>query len=106
MNELPLDKVLQLVANFGMAGIVLLIWWVGQRDIQRMLEQYRNDMIEQRQMYANNAELCKRYCQLAEDQRDVIVMNTQAITRLVSSIDGNQYCPMIRLEKRSKGLQE
>lgn len=105
MSEIPLDKVIQLVANFGMAGIVLLIWWVGQRDIQRLMSQYHDDMIEQRQMYANNAELCKRYLQLAEDQRDVIVMNTQAMTRLVSSIDGNQYCPMIRLEKRAKGAQ-
>jgi hypothetical protein len=71
-----------------------------------MLLQYHADMQEQREMYKNNAELCRRYVQLAEDQRDVIVMNTQAMTRLVSSIDGNQYCPMIRLEKRALGAQK
>lgn len=55
-------------------------------------------------MYENNITLVKDYNSLANDLHDVVVMNTQAMTRLIDSIATNQYCPAIRLEKSAKGI--
>lgn len=56
-------------------------------------------------MYENNVTLVKDYAKLAEDLHDVVIMNTQTMTRLVDCIKTNQYCPAVRLEKRAGGVQ-
>lgn len=104
--EMSLDGLLQFAANFGLSGIVLMIWWVGQRDTQKILTRYRDDMVEQREMYKSNAELVKRYINLCDDQKELVAMNVQAMTRLVNSIEDNKFCPMVRLEKKARGVQE
>lgn len=55
-------------------------------------------------MYKNNFKLVEDYAHLATDLHDVVIMNTQAMTRLVDSIKTNQYCPAVRLEKKAKGI--
>lgn len=55
-------------------------------------------------MYEDNITLVKNYNSLANDLHDVVVMNTQAMTRMIDSIATNQYCPAIRLEKSAKGV--
>jgi hypothetical protein len=55
-------------------------------------------------MYESNIILVKDYNSLADDLHDVVVMNTQAMTRLIDSISTNQYCPAIRLEKSARGI--
>lgn len=57
-------------------------------------------------MYEANVRLVEKYEQIAGDLKDVIIMNTQAITRLDEGIRDNQYCPMVRLEKKATGVQE
>lgn len=56
-------------------------------------------------MYDKNVRLVDGYSKLARDLHDVVVMNTQIMTRLVDSINSNQYCPSIRLEKKAGGPQ-
>lgn len=56
-------------------------------------------------MYKNNFKLVEDYAKLATDLHDVVIMNTQTMTRLVDSIKTNQYCPAIRLEKKAGGIQ-
>ena len=56
-------------------------------------------------MYENNVKLVKDYAELAEDLHDVVIMNTQTMTRLVDNIKTNQYCPAVRLEKKAGGIQ-
>ena len=53
-------------------------------------------------MYKNNFKLVEDYSKLAVDLHDVVIMNTQTMTRLVDSIKTNQYCPAIRLQKLAK----
>jgi len=55
-------------------------------------------------MYEDNVSLVHDYSKLATDLHDVVVMNTQAMTRLIDSISTNQYCPAIRLKKEARGL--
>lgn len=55
-------------------------------------------------MYEDNITLVKDYNSLANDLHDVVIMNTQAMTRLIDSIKTNQYCPEIRLKKEARGL--
>jgi len=57
-------------------------------------------------MYENNVKLVEDYSKLATDLHDVVIMNTQAMTRLVDSIKTNQYCPSIRLQKLAKGTMQ
>ena len=54
-------------------------------------------------MYKNNFSLVEDYSKLATDLHDVVIMNTQTMTRLVDSIKTNQYCPAVRLQKLAKG---
>lgn len=56
-------------------------------------------------MYENNVKLVEDYSRLATDLHDVVIMNTQAMTRLIDNIKTNQYCPAIRLEKKANGVQ-
>ena len=56
-------------------------------------------------MYEKNVNLVEDYAALAKDLHDVVIMNTQAMTRLVDSIKTNQYCPAVRLEKKAGGPQ-
>lgn len=122
-----LGDLLQYAANFGLSGVILLIWWLDQRAMAKMQAQYREDMaktldqyrkdiaaaLEQHRqgteahwkMYEHNVELVKRYGELAADQKDMILMNTQAWTRTHEAVEGNRFCPMVRLEKKAAGVQ-
>lgn len=99
------QTVLKVAAEFGLVGIVLIMWWIDRKDLRRVLDQYQNDMTEIRQMYKNNVHLVEGYESLAGDLKDVIMMNTQAFTRLDDDIEKNQYCPTVRLKKEAIGEQ-
>ena len=87
-------------------GVVLILAFVGPWVLQLILyylqqKQYR----EMKTMYENNVQLVETNEKLAGDLKEVVIMNTQAITRLDEGIRGNQFCPMIRLEKKAQGVQ-
>ena len=56
-------------------------------------------------MYKDNVSLVEELEEIANDLKDVVIMNTQAMTRLGDNIEKNQFCPMVRLEKQAKGVQ-
>lgn len=51
-------------------------------------------------MYENNATLVKGYEDLAGDLASIIHLNIQAQTQLYESIRNNQYCPIVKGDKR------
>ncbi len=51
-------------------------------------------------MYENNVELVKTCNRLAEEHQELVIMNTQALTKLIEKIDQNQSCPYQRVEKK------
>jgi len=95
----------EVIKAFGFAGLVGAMWYIDSRSFRKVLTQYKSDMDEQRAMYMSNVKLVESYLNLARDLKDVIIMNTQAMTRIADSINTNQYCPMVRLEKKAKGAQ-
>ncbi len=96
--------IIKLMAEFGLVGVVLIMWWVDTKAMKKVLDNYREDMDEIRQMYKNNVVLVEGYESLAGDLKDVIIMNTQAFTRLDDGIKGNQFCPQVRLKKEAEGV--
>jgi len=51
-------------------------------------------------MYESNVKLVERQDEIASDLREVVIMNTQAMTRALDAIDANQFCPMVRVENQ------
>lgn len=115
MEQLGLDYLLKLIKEFGLPGMIFLVWWLDQKsqrtmlrayreDTTLILKKYKEDMENQRQMYESNAALVKSYEGLAGSLKDVVILNTQAITRQCDLIANNQYCPNVRLRKESPGV--
>jgi hypothetical protein len=101
-----IDLAAKIATSLGMPGVLFLVWYLSDRRYSSALAQYRNDMVEQRRMYENNVELVKSYAQMANGLQSMIVLSTQTLTRLCDKIDGNQYCPQVRLKKQAEGRQE
>ena len=105
MDGISLEAVIKIVSNFGVPGIVLVIWWFDMKANEKTLKQYRDDMIELRDMYKNNVELVKRYAEMNGDLREIVIMNTQSLQRVCDDVRQNQFCPMVRLKKDAEGVQ-
>lgn len=73
---------LDYVAKFGPFGAVLVMWYVDSRRYSELLATYKADVAEVRRMYENNVSLVEGYQSVAGDLRDVVIMNTQAMTEL------------------------
>ncbi len=97
-------------AHYGPFGIVLILWWCDMRRLHDMetkhekkvteiLTQHEDYMKETRQMYENNVLLVQNYERIAGELKDIIVMNTQAITMLNTNIEQNRYCPQQQVNK-------
>ena len=91
-----------LIANFGLAGAIFVIWWFNYKQTSKILAAYQKDMAEMRQMYERNVDLVRSYESLAGDLKDVIMMSTQTLTRLNDGILANQYCPMVRINLKEQ----
>ena len=105
MEGISLSILLEVFKSFGFAGIIVVIWWIDSKNIRKILESYRDDTQAAVQRYEDNVRLVTHYEDLAGDLKDVVMMNTQAMTQNYQAIKTNQYCPQVRLEKKSKGAQ-
>jgi len=90
----------QVLQAYGPFGIIVVVWYFDRRDFSHQIRKQERYMTEMRQMYENNVELVKGYKDLAGDLKDIIVMNTEVITKQTSAITQNQYCPALRIEKK------
>ena len=105
METLSPIWMVEIIKAFGFAGLVAAMWYIDSRAFRKVLAQYKSDMDEQRAMYLSNVKLVESYLGLARDLKDIIIMNTQAMQRINDSVNSNQYCPHVRLEKQAKGKQ-
>lgn len=100
--------IIKMMLDLGPVGLMMVMWWFGkqqtdkmltayqtdmqkmlstyQADTQAILKQYREDMLDHKTMYANNIEFIKRYEALASDLKEVIMLVTQNLTQLTESI--------------------
>jgi hypothetical protein len=100
----------KLVADLGLVGLVIYLWWADKRQIWAVIEQhkkemaavlaqYQQDMAEQREMYRSNASLCHDYESIASDLRDIVSLNIQKMTQVDEAIRQNLFCPVMRIRK-------
>jgi len=112
MESINLPGMIAFFQAFGPIGLVALIWYIDMRALRRMhadhkdqvtkiLAGYKEDMAETRRMYESNVRLVESYDSLAKDLKDVVVLNTRQMTKLSEEIVQNQYCPVMRVEKRT-----
>ena len=123
METVTVSIVLDVLRNFGPVGLIAFMWWKDVRDTKRIMDEnkqyineilvaYKADMNEIRRMYESNvrlvedhAELIRNYGALSKDLKDAYIMNAQAFQRMADDIEGNQFCPMVRLKKQAEGVQ-
>ena len=97
MEAFGMFSAIKVLGNFGIIGLVILIWWVDSRRYGQLLETYRADMtriLERMEkdtdlhwmMYEKNSSLVKDFSIIAGNQQEVVILNTQAMTRLVERL--------------------
>lgn len=117
MDGFTLSSLLQMVEAFGIPGMVFILWYVGERRNEKMLEALRKDSAAQlaayredtqavAQMYRDNVALVQRYEKLSGDLTDMLVLSTRTMQQLHDAINTNQYCPYNRMSKQALGPQE
>ncbi len=106
------------ISILGMPGAVLVLWYIDQRkidrimrehrqqfqeaaedhrkELQKVLSQYREDVAKVTRFYEDNVLLVKGYERLAGDLTSIITLSTRTLEGLVQRIDQNQFCPMLR----------
>jgi len=104
MEAFSLAVLVEILRSFGPFGILLVIWWVDAKSLRKVLDCYKRDMTEMRKMYESNVSLVQKYEKVAGDLQDVVIMNTQAMTKICDDVEQNQYCPMVRLQKQAEGV--
>lgn len=101
----------QILQAYGPFGIIVVVWYFDIREMRKQNKQYVKDMSdvmnkhekymdEIRVMYKNNVKLVEGYEALAGDLKEIIVMNTEIITKQTEAIRQNQFCPSQRVEKK------
>jgi hypothetical protein len=116
MDSINMAVVMEIISKFGTLGVLVIVWWtdrkqireqhdVSRRELACVLDRYTKDMQETRDMYTENVKLVKAYESIAGDLKEVVIMNTQAVTQMCAQLATNQYCPMVRLDKLAKGVQ-
>lgn len=111
MDSFSLGAVLKILADFGIVGLVIFLWWSDNKriweviekhskDTQSIMDRYQRDMEEQREMYRANASLCRDFSSIAGDLRDIVTLNIQKMTEVDNAVRQNQFCPLIRVDKK------
>ena len=100
METISLIGYLEIFKNFGLIGLVIVLWWMDSKRFTKILDRYKADMAEQRRMYESNVSLVKDYESIASDLKDIVIVNTQAMTTLSLEIRQNEYCPLQRVNKK------
>lgn len=110
VDGINLAFALELASKFGTLGVLILVWWtdrrqireqaeIHKRDLNTVLDRYKQDMIEQREMYRNNVRLvedyenvCKRLDKRDVEHIDTIRLNTQAYQKLTDFLENRIPC--------------
>lgn len=75
------------LAEYGMVGLILFLWWYDQRCTRQILTQYKRDMDEQRKMYESNVSLCNDFAEVSRDLKQIVILSTQTLTRLCDKLE-------------------
>lgn len=118
LDVISIREILAIASNFGISGLVLVLWWVGDRraqqqrqdadrvlqeqrqadakSIQSVLDQYKDHFQAQLRQYENNVELVKAFRDLHESHQDLTIMTATGLSKLSEEVRTNQFCPVVR----------
>ncbi len=114
MESLSLTAGVVIMQVLGLPGLIFIIWYFDNKRFQRqeearkkemqmILNQYREDVSEIKRLYESNARLVenttlafKRLEKIYGETVSVISLNTQTQTHLVDAIENNRFCPAVR----------
>lgn len=90
------------VSNWPFASL-LLVLVVGPW-VMSLINSYtqRRQLDQAVQMYKDNVNLVKSWERLADDQKDIITLNTQAWIGVRDAIQRNEFCPVVRAKHTSR----
>jgi hypothetical protein len=103
-----LSNIIQAAAAIGRWPIIYILYLliVGPWVLAILLSLYEHKRLAAAiKMYEDNVELVKGYANVAGDLKDIVIMDIQNYQKLKDLVENNQFCPMIRLEKKAKGIQ-
>lgn len=92
MDQLGILSVLKILGDFGTVGLVIFLWWSDNKRIYAILDQYKADMAEQREMYKNNTKLVAAYEKMSSEHMDMLRLNISATTELVTWLRTRTPC--------------
>jgi len=112
MESINVAGIIAVFTAFGPVGLIALVWYNDMKamrkthadhkeEISQVLATYKEDMADMRRMYESNVELVKVTQDVTGDLKDVVISNTRCLTQLSTEIKQNQYCPMVRVNKKT-----
>jgi len=99
VNGWQLSTILFMVLVVPWLCLIAAVYMLNKR-FEEMAEMYENNAV----LVEKNEELTVDYKEQNKEQKDIIMMNTQAITRLTEAIEKNQFCTALRLDKQARGI--
>lgn len=68
--------------------IIIVMWMANEhtKQINRILERYKDDINTVREMYVKNVSLVKKYETMADDQQDVMMLVTTKLTAVTERL--------------------
>ncbi len=83
----------------SMLALVQLMPWIILVSISLHQQRRFENVVK---MYENNVILAQEFKKMAEGYRDQLIWSTQVVSQTKASVDGNQFCPIVR--KHSKDV--
>lgn len=71
--------------------------WVAMMVLSWISERRHAEVV---QMYKNNVLLLETTQDLANGMRDIVILTTQTMSKVQSSVESNLFCPLMRKEKK------
>jgi hypothetical protein len=90
------------IQTLGPWGVVFFLWYQGQKDSKKWEERF----MAVKQMYENNVKLVECYEAMAKNFQDLVIYNTQSLTKVNEKIDANLFCPIVRKRTQQKEIEE
>jgi hypothetical protein len=105
VEQIGLTHILAIIKEFGIPGLILLLWYLTMKstnaaldayrdDTNKILGAYKEDVQAMRQMYENNIMLVKSYQALCGDLKDIVILNSKGFQALDDSI--KRKCAALR----------
>ena len=95
ISTLPFMSLLVLLV-FGPPTLSLANSYIQQRQLKKVEDYYRSNV----KLVENYETVCKDFKAYAEELRDIVVLNTREWSSVKECIQGNQYCPLLRKDRR------